>query len=403
MQISIYKVFGTIKSLYLLMFLLSALLTATIISEYVSFYKLSNLKNEKEIAAAVYNLSREDLDLANIQYRGKNTMLRHESNILSTYYAYDYLNKYTKNGSYTQEIAKLQQAIDAFNAAAKEWFAQETISDQELQSRKKRFTNSYNALTAQIDVMTAQNSVYEENRFFVQMGLAILLFLLILFSIVTIPLKLNKIRRDIKILNKMEPDEGATFKTVEGDTISKLMGRTMKSPTAINPAYLDSVSGINNLKGFMHEYSEKKNQKLGNYTAVCIFAIDKLTDLEMQYSQDFTEAIVKKVGFMLSLYRQHNDIIGHLDHNQFAIILSRQDKTSAINDCELVRKSVEETPFKNIDGSTVKVTLSGGFVQKMSTQNLDEVVAKANKVLSMSIQHGGNRIAQLRDKSTALK
>ncbi len=403
MQISIFKVFNTIRSLHLLELLLATLLTLMIVSEYTSFNKLNNLQNEKELATAVYNLGRDDLDLANIQFRGKNTMLRHQSNELELIYSYDIVNKYINTGNYLDELSKLKNAVNDFNIAAGAWYEQENIAQEELQKRQEQFRATYNTLIAQINTIISQNTFYEEKRFLIQIALVIALFLLIMFSTFWSSRRLKQIRGDIKSLTLAEYDDMPDFYTSEAESISKSIGSAPKTAATKNPAYIDSVTGINSYKGFLHEFGEKKNQKLGNYTAVCIFAIDKLNELEMQYSQDFTEALVKKVGFMLSLYRQHNDIIGRLDHNQFAILLSRNDKSNAINDCELVRKSVEETAFKTADGQDLKITLSGGFVQKMSTQSLGEVLTKANKVLTMSVQHGGNRIAQLRDKSTALK
>ena len=403
MQVSISKVFGTIKTLYTVMFLLTALLCLTIVSEFVSFSKLHNLQNEKEIATTVYNLGREDLDLASIQFRGKNTLLRHESNALSGLYEYDYINKFSKEGNYHNELNKLKTAIELFNTAAGEWYAQEALDTDELRKRKAEFQKSYEMLVRQINAMITQNSLFEERRFLLQLGLSGALLLMLLYSMLTVPRRLNLIEKDLKVLGSSDYDENYPFATHEAESISKSAGRTAKTPATTNPAYLDTVSGINNYKGFLHEANSKKAQKLGNYTAVCIFAVDRLNELEVRYPQEFSEAVIKKVSFMLSLYRQHNDVIGRLDHNQFAIYLTRQDKTSAINDCELIRKSVEETPFKSSDGQTVKITLSGGFVQKMSTDSLEEIITKANKVLSMSIHHGGNRIAQLRDKSTALK
>lgn len=403
MQISIFKVFNTIRSLHLLELLLATLLTLMIVSEYTSFNKLNNLQNEKELATAVYNLGRDDLDLANIQFRGKNTMLRHQSNELELIYSYDIVNKYINTGNYLDELSKLKNAVNDFNIAAGAWYEQENIAQEELQKRQEQFRATYNTLIAQINTIISQNTFYEEKRFLIQIALVIALFLLIMFSTFWSSRRLKQIRGDIKSLTLAEYDDMPDFYTSEAESISKSIGSAPKTAATKNPAYIDSVTGINSYKGFLHEFGEKKNQKLGNYTAVCIFAIDKLNELEMQYSQDFTEALVKKVGFMLSLYRQHNDIIGRLDHNQFAILLSRNDKSNAINDCELVRKSVEETAFKTADGQDLKITLSGGFVQKMSTQSLGEVLTKANKVLTMSVQHGGNRIAQLRDKSVSVK
>jgi len=69
----------------------------------------------------------------------------------------------------------------------------------------------------------------------------------------------------------------------------------------------------------------------------------------------------------------------------------------------LIRKSVEGNPFTSEGGQKLTITISGGFVQKDPALNINEILTKANKVLNMSIQHGGNRIAQLRDKNAAMK
>ncbi len=403
MQLSIYKIFGSIKTLITLMLLLTTLLAVTLASEYSSFNKLKKLQQQKELVVAVYNLSRDDLDLANIQFRGKNTQLKHNAEDLAGIYEFDYINKFTDIGNYTNELTKLKYAINDFNVASGDWYAQEEPTEAELLIREEQFTKTYTSLLLQINAVISNNMAFEERRFRVEGGLMLALLLIILFASTGGAGRLNKVQNDIRALHRTEGEDLNEFSTVEADVIYKHFGRTIKAPTAQNPAYLDSLTSINSNKGFVHEYGEKKSLKLGNYTAVCIFSIDKLNEIEMQYPQEFTETILKKTSFMLSLYRQHNDIIGRLEHNQFAILLSRQDKTSAINDCELIRKSVEETPFKTPNGTTINVTLSGGFVQKMSTQVLGEIITKANKVLSMSVQHGGNRIAQLRDKSTALK
>ncbi len=397
------KIFARLKSLFLLLFLLTVLLTASILSEHSSFYKLENLQKEKELATAIYNLGRDNLDLATIQYRGQSTMLKHEQEELLDLYTYDYVSQFTQKGNYQNDVMKLGDAVANFNQSAERWYTQETLSDEELQERKTDLTQKYDQLVAQINSIISQNLPFEQKRFYLQEALVLALLGLTLFIVFWMFRRLAQTQNDINALFTLENVEERSFNSVEADTIAKRISRNTKSSATQNPAYLDSVTGINNYKGFIHEFSDKKSLKVGNYTAICIYAIDKLSEIEMQYSQDFVDAVLKKVGFMLSLYRQHNDVIARLDHNQFAIILSRPSKEGAFNDCELIRKSVEDTPFKTSDGQKFAITLSGGFVQKFSTQSLEEVITKANKVLTMSIQHGGNRIAQLRDKSVSVK
>ena len=385
------NIFSSIKQHNFFIFILALLLLLSIISELTSFSKLKSLHNQKEIAQEVYNLGRDDLDLTNIQFRGKNTLLRHEGNALLAFYSYDYLNNFSKSNNYQNDVSKLQNAIKSFNKAATAWYTQETLTEEELQSRAVIFNETYQALLFEIDAIIEDNYKYENLRFQVQLGLVALIFIMMLLSLVWVPRKLNGITKEIESIASGESEDG------------RLSPRSSKTETTQNPAFLDEMSGINNHKGFMYESNNKKGQSLGNYSAICIFSIDNFSTIETKMPKEFSEELIKKVSFMLSLYRQHNDVIGRLDHNQFAIYISRQDKASAVNDCESVRKSIEDTPFKNSDGRAVKITISGGFVQKMSTQNLEEIMAKSTKVLAMSIQHGGNRIAQLRDKSTALK
>ncbi len=403
MQISIFKIFKHTKSLFLLMLLLTVLLSATILSEYSSFYKLENLQKEKDLATAIFSLGRNSIELTNIQFQGNSNLLKLQAEALSDLYEYDYISRLMQTGNYQNDILKLTDAINSFRAAAEEWFTQEQLGEEALQLRKEHLTHTYTLLMQQINSIISENAGYEQKRFYLQEFIVIVLLVLIGLSFFWVTRRLAQVQNDIQKLYEHDNEETTEFFSVEADIIGRRLCRTTKTPATSNPAFLDALTGINNYKGFIREFNDKKSYKLNNYTAVCVFAIDKLNDIELQYSQAFIETILKKVGFMLTLYRQHNDIIGRLDHNQFAIILSRQDKSSAINDCELIRKSVQESPFKTSDGQNLMITLSGGFVEKLSSQTLDEMITKANKVLVVSIQHGGNRIAQLRDEHTSMK
>ncbi|MCJ7765439.1 MAG: diguanylate cyclase [Thiovulaceae bacterium] len=400
MQISIFKIFKNIKVLFSLMLFLTVLLSATIVSEYSSFCKLENLQKEKVLATEIYTFDRDDIELANIQYYGKSSMLGHQAEILSDLYRYDYLSQLMHRGDYQNELLKLKEAVSNFNIDAGRWYTQEQLDEEALQPRKEQFAQTYSLLLEQINAIISDNLAYEQRRFYLQESLVLALLLLTVSVLFWTSRRLSQIQRDIKALDN---EETTVFLTLEADAISRRMGRSVRTPTASNPAYLDPLTGINNYKGLVHEFGDKKSLKTASYTAVCIFSIDKLKEMESEYSQDFIETILKKVGFMLTLCRQHNDVIGRLDHNQFAVILFRKDKAAALNDCELVRKSVYETPFKTPDGQSLTVTLSGGLVQKFPVLTLEEVISKANKVLSLSTQRGGNRIAQLREKGPSTK
>ena len=400
MQVSTAKTFSSVKKSYLLPILLITVLITILLSEFVSFSKLQNLQTQKEIASSIYQLSRDDLDLAQVQYSGNISRLKNEHDMLSSLYEYDYINNFTKKFNYRNELVKLENSIQTYEDSAVQWFTKNDTNATTLYQHEKAFEKSYYELKEQINNIISQNIGFEEQRFFVELGLALVLLILLLISFFSTARKLNTVQDDLNLLQSSDGAINGIFSTSDAEYIAKQLGRATKSTTtATPPQLLDNVSGINNYKGFMHECGSKKSQNLGNFAALCIFSIDNFSNIEAQNTKELSEAVVKKVAFILSLYRQHHDVIGRLDHNKFAFFLSRTDKAATLHECESIRKSVEEAGFKGANGAPVVITLSGGFVQKMVTQNFEEVITKASKVLNMSIKHGGNRIAQLRAKA----
>jgi len=390
----------TAKSFYLLTALSIIFLIVVASSEYLALNRAENLQHEKNLATTVYNLSRKDLDLANIQYRGKNTLLRHQSEQLQQFYTNDIISKYLETINQEQALLKLRKDISNFNLAAGKWFTQENIEDDQLQANKEHFTNSYDVLNKQIDILISESIAYDKKRHMIFIVIGAPLLLLTFFSGLIIRRRNQERKKKEQLANR---DLERTSYTVQAGEDTTYAEHTIKTPKGVNPSYIDEDTGINNNKGFMHEYNEHKGQTHHNYTAICLFSVDKLDEIEAKFPADFSESILKKVGFMLALYHHDRDIIGRVAHNTFAIMLSRDEKAAAVNDCELIRKSVEGNPFTSEGGQKLTITISGGFVQKDPALNINEILTKANKVLNMSIQHGGNRIAQLRDKNAAMK
>ena len=119
------------KLFYFLTTLSILLLIIVASSEYLYHTKAENLQHQKTLSSAVYNLDSKDLDLANIQYRGQNTILRHESDTLQRYYTNDFIRQFFTTIDHRSELSKLKKNISSFNIAAGEWFTQETIEDDQ--------------------------------------------------------------------------------------------------------------------------------------------------------------------------------------------------------------------------------------------------------------------------------
>jgi diguanylate cyclase (GGDEF)-like protein len=172
-----------------------------------------------------------------------------------------------------------------------------------------------------------------------------------------------------------------------------------RKPTATeNPAFIDPVTEVNNYKGLLHGFANRKGSN-GAALVVCVFSLDHFRDVEKKYKKDLANQILKKVAFTFSLYEQHTDVLGRIDYDQFVLVLNRATKDAALHECEQIRKTIEETKFKAPKGEVISITISGGFVAKAPNKPLDQTIAHAKEILHAAITQGGNRIAQLRDRA----
>jgi diguanylate cyclase (GGDEF)-like protein len=170
-----------------------------------------------------------------------------------------------------------------------------------------------------------------------------------------------------------------------------------KTVNTDNPSMLDPVTGINNHKGMINAYSQKKGLKDSNFTSVTILEIDNFSKSKRAYPQELTQAILKKVAYTISLHEQPVDVIARTDYNQFTLILSRTSKEQSFKDVELIRQSISELRFNVPDKGSSSVTVSGGFIVKPNHTNLDEALKQAKEILIYAKNTGTNRILQTRD------
>ena len=180
------------------------------------------------------------------------------------------------------------------------------------------------------------------------------------------------------------------------DAISLRMRR--KTVTTDNPILMDQVTGINNYKGLVQGYSDKKDMKDSFFTAVVVLEIDNFSKSRRTYSQELTQAILKKIAFTISLHEKATDVIARTDYNQFTIILSRASKEQAFKDADIVKQSISELKFNTPDNASI--TTTGGFIIKPNNTNLEEAMRQAKEILADAKKIGNNKVLQTINMTT---
>ena len=399
MRTSIRKIFNNWKLQSAILTVLLGAVAFTALLEHNSFDKVNNLKNQKELVFFITEIGRNDLELASVQYRGKSTQLHFEPEKLQTLNGRDILGQYFlgHSGEYAEDLEKLKLLAVEFTDSAGKWYAED---NKDLKQREKEMINARNRILVHIDRMIQTNASYDYDKFMIQQALIYLALLQALLMLAIFVKKFALIQRDVSSLYAIDSTdadgEPYVIMTEEVDTISKRMHR--KPQASENPAMIDPVTEINNHKGMLYAFSNKRSMKDGNYVTVCLFEIDGFKELDKKYPKTFTQAVLKKIAFMISLYEQHTDVIARTDYNQFAVILSRSKLEQSLHDFEQIRASVEETAFKVPKGETIRLTVTGGFATKLDSATLDETIQQAQQVLDKSRAKGlTNHISQLTD------
>lgn len=371
------------------------LISFTAVSEYTSFEKIKNLQSQKKLITIISTLGREDLELSSIQYRGKSTTLHNDIAKLHKLFGYDLGGRFIFDHEkrYKNELDDLKAYATLYTDAVGEWYDE---SEENLDSREKAMLSAQVRLINQIDNIIEQNIGYEYDKFIIQEILIYLAFILSLGMALWYSRRFSHVYKDIQSLYAVDLDLNSyEILTHEVEAIAKRMNR--KAVTSENPAMIDPVTQINNYKGMVQAYGNKKGIKDANFTGLCVFEIDHFKELDKRYPKEFTQAVLKKIAFMMTLHEQPSDVIARIDYCQFVVILSRPTKESALKDCETIRKSVEETGFKVPRAETLSLSLSGGYIVKPNNKTLDEAIAQAREILKTAQDNGRNRIAQLRD------
>ncbi|EDZ62695.1 membrane protein containing GGDEF domain [Sulfurimonas gotlandica GD1] len=395
MKHSINKIFNNLSMFLILTTLAVGLVTLLVLEQNSSYSKINNLKNQKELINSLANLQKKDIELALIQFNGKSTQLQHEIEKLRNLNKYDYTGKFLLGNSeeYLSDLDNLSKLTTNFNKSAHEYYIKNLENEEE---KNQELKNIFSSINKFLDSMIIRNIGYNEEKFYLLEKITVVAFILTFITTFWYRRRLKSVYGDILHLYAIDNNKkDYVIFSQEADAIQLRMNR--KPVVTDNPAMLDPVTQINNHKGMLSSYSNKKGMKDSNFTSVTIFEIDNFSKQKRAFSQEFTQAILKKVAFTISLHEQATDVIARTDYNQFTVILSRASKEQSFKDIDIIRQSISEIKFKAPGGDSITITASGGFIIKPNNQSLDESLRQAKEVLQHAKKKGKNSISQIRD------
>ncbi len=396
MKHSIKKIFKNLNIYLLSILLLAVVAIVFIVEQHCSFTKIDILNYQKTVATTLTNMQQTDKRLLAIEFNNQSTLLSNQISKLHNLYRFNFVEKSLLNNEiqYLEDLETLSTLTAVFNKSARDYLLE---SDNNNTTNKKELNDSFKKITSHIDAMMLRNIFYDEIKFSILEEIAIFSFIFVLFMTFWYRTRLHSIYQDILFLYSVETDKKHyQIFSQEADAISLRMKKGELANTDLS-SMTDQVTGINNYKGMLHAYSNKKGFKENYYRSVTVFEIDNFSKSYRPYSPELTQAILKKVAFTISLHEQTTDIIARIDYNQFAVILSRADKEQCFKDIELIKQSISEITLNLPDKESDTVTVSGGFIIKHKNTHLEEALKQAQELLKRAKENGKNKIFQTKD------
>lgn len=392
MKHSIKNIFKNLSVFFVLATIFAGFGVLVAIDHTSSYTKVENLTNQKTIILEILNLSKESIEISLIKLQGKTTQLRYDVEKLHSLYEYSILEKLLLSNSkeYLSDLDTLDKLRVDFTKKADAYYNSSLDSEIHINELQE----SFNSLNSHITAIIIRSIYYDQAKFNVHKKVTYFAFLVILFATLWYRKRLALIYKDLEFLNNVNLQRYETF-SQEAESISLKIKR--KPVIAENPAMLDAVTGINNLKGMMNSYSERKGIKDSNFTSVTVFEVDNFSKTNKAYSQELTQSILKKIAFSISLHEQLTDVIARTDYNQFTVILSRATKDILFKDAENIRQSISELKLNSAEMGDIELSISGGHVIKPNNLSLEEAIRQAKKVLLHAQKTSKNRISQVKD------
>ena len=364
--------------------------------QHYSYEKIKNLNEQKIVLLKILNQEKESNKLDILQYNADIANLNHQMQKLYIQSQYNYISSYIlKNFEESdKDLQKLESLVKIFNSQSRKYFTYDKKNEQ-LQSLFTQIDQTYENIASHTNTIVLKNIQYDNDRFDIFSKIFFVSFVLLTLLTLWYKIRLTKIYNDILFLYTTNTDKNTPIFTQEVDAILLRMNR--KNQTANNPTMIDGITEINNNKGMLQAYAQRKGIKETYFSCVTVLEIDNFTKSKRTYSPELTQEILKKVAYTISLYQQSSDIIARTDYNQFTLIFFRTSKEKLFKDTDLVRQSIAEIKFFTPEKERIIITVTGGLINKANSAPLDESVRKAKELLQSTRELGKNRIIQTKD------
>ncbi len=123
-----------------------------------------------------------------------------------------------------------------------------------------------------------------------------------------------------------------------------------------------------------------------------LFDIDHFKSVNDTYGHDAGDVILSSFGKMLRRYSREVDFVGRWGGEEFLVVLPKTGREGAVRFAEKLREVVSKSKFMYKD-VRIPITISGGIADRKSSQDMEDMLKRADENLYFAKESGRNKIA----------
>ena len=159
-------------------------------------------------------------------------------------------------------------------------------------------------------------------------------------------------------------------------------------------ANFDSLTGLHNRRAILHRLDEhiKQVRRYEGELSLIMLDIDYFKKVNDQYGHLIGDEVLENVAVLMQQNVRNTDSVGRYGGEEFIIVLSETDLSSALIVAERLRNAIEAAEMRDSEGNMFGITVSQGVSSYKPGEDKQSLISRADDALYRAKQNGRNRV-----------
>ena len=159
-------------------------------------------------------------------------------------------------------------------------------------------------------------------------------------------------------------------------------------------ANFDSLTGLHNRRAILHRLDEhiKQVRRYEAELSLIMLDIDYFKKVNDQYGHLIGDEVLENVAVLMQQNVRDTDSVGRYGGEEFIVVLSETDLSSALIVAERLRNAIEAAEMRGSEGNTFGIIVSQGVSSYKPGEDKQSLISRADDALYRAKQNGRNRV-----------